>query len=189
MRRIRILSALILAVGVTGVFAAPAFSMSGLWIEEEKVLVGSSETIELEGTVTRGMPGYFLFSCSYEAEATLFEGDTGEVTSFEFIPGSCEGAAYLAGCKLKEASTSAPWPIQISEGSRIDISEVSFDWKFSSCPVPNWTFEGKLGLIPDGDPEKISSYLLYTLEAKLGFPAAGPGTVTPAGVYGMRPSN
>lgn len=188
MRKAKTLSLFAVAALAALVVAAPAAAeMDAYWTENENVLV-ESKAVELEGTITRSIPGVAAVSCQYTADATLIEGETGEITSFEVDPESCGVTGGLSACTIVEASAALPWSLDAVGGKspHIAVNSVSFTWKFSNSPCPasgnSWKYTGSMKLEPD-NTKAISS---YTLNSETSTPISGFGTFEPAGVFGIK---
>lgn len=185
MKKIRMVLLLSCTALAATALVAPASASATEWLKNGESLKGS-EKIELDGWLERSSVLYSI-GCAFEAEATLFEGSKGEITSFKFIPQECAATGQLKECVPNSKSfANAPWDIEAKSPEEVIVNEVGFAWFFNpGCPKgAGWGWAGDLVMYPDSS-EAFSSFEIDDASGQTVLQPHGNASVSPAGVYGI----
>ena len=154
-------------------------------------VIHNSRAVEFDGEV-KVRAGTGGIACDYDIEGSIRSPNEGKITSFEFVPFSCEPFGTIQGCTIWSwGPVGLPWDIHAeeAEGTKfIRVSDVGFKGTLSGflCPPEYGGGGSDLIFTPENAEEMAGMKVSGTLTTSSGnFTASGEVGITPTEQYGI----
>jgi hypothetical protein len=184
-----------MAMVTMSAFAASASASTYQWVKNGQPLT-SPQTVVLTGWAYATELSTSSYECEVKAEATLYPGNEGEITRFDFLPASCSGSGGFEGCVLESGEAADSWPIQATEkGLVVKGFKIVAHYGENGCMYDGYslTTEATGDWVAKVNNQSAISTLSLGGEVSV-YPLGGEVTteygtgnlaVSPAGVYGI----